>query len=226
MKKHISNQTEWAEASKELEQESIKLASYDKKLLEILEDISGKSILDFGCGPGILASALKEKNANIKTFDISKEMRDLCVEKIGKENVFSKLEEVPVGEFDNIICNLVLCIVRDNEVKDILKNLKCMIKPDGRILIGFCNPKIFNVSESQLDLRPIPLYNYNENHRYLKTKKEGGYQIVEEHRPIDWYRQIFKECGLTIIKEHFTSKYGINGREIQDFIIFEIKKER
>jgi len=119
MENHISTQTEWGTASKQLEQENLKLASYDTKLIEIIEDATGKSILDFGCGPGILASALMEKNAKIKTFDISKEMRVMCAEKIGKDNVFSKLEEIPVGFFDTIICNLVLCIVRENEVSKI-----------------------------------------------------------------------------------------------------------
>src|SRR3990167_9283383 len=42
--------------------------------LELLGDVKGKKILDFGCGTGIYAKLLTKKGAIVKGFDISEEM--------------------------------------------------------------------------------------------------------------------------------------------------------
>lgn len=225
MVKQISRQTEWSRVAEELQAENLKLASYDSTLLELLGDVSDKRILDYGCGPGVLATALQRGGANVSAYDISPDMRQLCRQKIGLEKVFDSVESIPKNEFDNTICNLVLCIVDEAEVRSISRNIRGSLASNGRAYTGFCNPLIYNVPESQLDLRPEPEHLYEENHTYMKTKKEGGYQIVEEHRPISWYEHAFTDSGLSIVQKHFTPKYELKGREIQDFIIFELMKK-
>ena len=42
--------------------------------LELLGNVKGKKVLDYGCGSGIYLKLLKERGANIKGFDISEEM--------------------------------------------------------------------------------------------------------------------------------------------------------
>jgi len=42
--------------------------------LELLGNVKGKKILDFGCGTGIYAKILTKKRAKVKGFDISREM--------------------------------------------------------------------------------------------------------------------------------------------------------
>ena len=59
----------------------------------------------------------------------------------------------------------------------------------------------------------------------MKTKKEGGYQIVENHRPIEWYERAYKEAGLELADTIFTPEYELGGRQIEDFIIFALKKQ-
>ncbi len=222
MSKSISEQSEWARVAKELEAENLKLASYDSTLLDLLGDVTDKKLLDYGCGPGILASALQRGGADIRTYDISEQMRKLCGEKIGHERVYASADAIPKDYFEGVICNLVLCIVNENEVARISRNIRDVLQQEGRAYIGFCNPLIFNVPESRLDLRDHSEQGYDENHRYWKTKKEGGYRIVEEHRSINWYEQVFRDAGLNVIGKHFTPQYKLKGNKIQDFIIFEL----
>ena len=109
-------------------------------------------------------------------------------------------------------------------VKKIVGNIKNALNKDGFAFIGFCNPKLLDVPESNLDFRPTPKCKYEENHSYMKTKKEGGYEIIENHRPIEWYEKMYKDAGLTLVETFFTPEYELKGRKIKDFIIFKLKK--
>ena len=188
-------------------------------------NIKNKTILDYGCGPGILASALRKGGGSTWAYDISPEMRNLTALKIGNENVHSTVFDIHNSFYDVIICNLVMCIVDENEVLHISRNIQAALKDSSsRAFIGFCNPHLLTISETQLDLRPEPTCNYNQNHSYLKTKKEGCYQIIENHRPVEWYEKVFVKANLHVVKRHFTPKYELKGNEIQDFIIFELAR--
>jgi len=122
------------------------------------------------------------------------------------------------------MCNLVLGIVAEDEVKRIINKIKNSLNDQGLAFIGFCNPELFNVSETNHYLRPVSRHSCNENHSYVKTKKEGGFQILENYQPIDWYKKVFNESGLTITDVFFTPEYGLNGRKIKEFIIFKLTK--
>ena len=219
--KHIEKQDQWSKASAELSEEVIKLASYDTLLLEILGDIKKKKILDYGCGPGILLKELDSRGADVYGFDISEELINKATEILPPHKLSTDLNLKM--NVDVVICNLVLCIVEEAEVNNILLNIKELIKTEGSVYIGFCNPKIFNISESQLDLRERTSCLYEENHEYTKTKKEGGYTIIEKHRPIEWYRNVYQNNDFTIVTEYSTKEYEINNKKVEDFIIFEIK---
>jgi len=50
------------------------------------------------------------------------------------------------------------------------------------------------------------------------------YEIIENHRPIEWYEEMYKEQGLNLVDTFFTPEYELKGRKIKDFIIFKLKK--
>ncbi|MBS3165940.1 methyltransferase domain-containing protein [Candidatus Woesearchaeota archaeon] len=220
----IAKETEWNRVSKELKTEQLKLVSYDNTLIPLIGKIKLKKMLDYGGGPGVLSLALKKLGADVKEYDLSDDMRNQAAQKIGKKNIYNTIEKIPQNYFDIVICNLVLCIVSEEEVKRILKNIKQLLNAHGFAYIGFCNPKLLNVPETQLDLRPAPKHKYTENHSYIKTKKEGGYQIIENHRPIKWYEKMYKDTGLKLVDTIYTPKYEFKERKIKDFIIFKLKK--
>lgn len=220
----VAKQEEWNKVASDLEAENLKLMSYDNTLFTLFDDIKGKNVLDYGSGPGVLALAISKLGGNIKAYDISPEMREKAAAKIGTENVYNTVEEIPKNYFDVIICNLVLCIVPEDEVRKIVANIKSLLSDKGFALIGFCNPRIFDVRESNLDFRFPTGANYDTNHDYKKIKKEGGYEIIETHRPIEWYEKAYSDAGLKLEGEYFTPEYELNGKKIKDFIIFKLTK--
>lgn len=224
MRKTINNQDQWAKVLSELEGEYEKLQSYDRTIVEHLGDITNAKILDYGAGPAVLADLLKNLGAKVKVYDVSKEMREIAVEKLGRSAVIDKVNSIPKNYFDIILCNLVVCIVKENEVLRIFKNLRNKIAANGKIYIGFCNPKIYDIKESNLDYRFSTGDDYFCNHDYKKIKKEGNYEIVEKHRPIEWYKKVIEEVDLKVTDILFTPKYELKGFNIRDFVIFELKK--
>ena len=116
-----------------------------------------------------------------------------------------------------------MCIVPEKEVVNILKNIYLEIKNGGFVYIGFCNPLIFDVQS----LRLILECRQNTNTKIIiiiKKKKEGNYEIVESHRPIEWYEKEFKVAGLNLVDTIFTPEYELKGRKIKDFAIFKLQK--
>ncbi len=220
--KSVAHQEEWGRVCQELADENLKLASYDNTMIGLLGNIEGKLILDYGAGPGVLALALIKMGADTRVWDISPEMREQAARKITAEYVYDSIDNIPDNVFDVIICNLVLCIVPEDEVRQILRNMSKMLSDDGYAYVGFCNPLLFNVKETNLDFRIPTGASYEDNHEYKKIKKEGGYEIVETHRPIEWYQQIFSEEGFHINAMRFTPDYKVGERMIQDFVIFEL----
>ncbi len=223
MSKLISRHSEWGVVAKELDAEKLKLASYDGPLLDQLGNVKNKKILDYGCGPGVLAMAMAKLGADVKVFDIDPKMLMAAGEKIGQDKVYTKALDIPSSFFDVVICNLVLCINDEEEVRRIADNIRKELKIGGAAYVGFCNPKIFDVPESRLDFRFPTGNQYTEHHRYNKKKKEGNYEIVEDHRPIEWYQSAFRESGLGVLDTFFTPEYEFGGRKIKDFVIVELE---
>ena len=68
MGKLISDQGEWINVAEELNSENLKLASYDTTLIPLLGQLVGKKVLDYGCGPGVLALTLQKLGANSESI--------------------------------------------------------------------------------------------------------------------------------------------------------------
>jgi 2-polyprenyl-3-methyl-5-hydroxy-6-metoxy-1,4-benzoquinol methylase len=221
--KIVNKSTEWDLVLKELENENIKLMSYDKTLLEQM-DWNEKKVLDYGAGPGVLAEVMKKQGAEVKVYDTSFEMRQRSGQRIGRENIYDSIADIPKNHFDVIVCNLVLCIVPEDEAQNIISNIRMMLKSGGTAFMGFCNPKIYNVPESNLDFRYFSAHPYESNHCYRKIKKEGLYEILEHHRPIDWYAKLVYSSGLVLLDIVLTPEYEIRRNKINDFIILKLTK--
>ncbi|MBI2079590.1 class I SAM-dependent methyltransferase [Candidatus Micrarchaeota archaeon] len=223
--KFVGNMKDWARVAGELSGEDLKQKIYDNSLLSSFGEVKGKRVLDYGTGPAVIAKRLADSGAEVKAFDISPEMLRIAAEKLGSDSVFDEIGKIPKDYFDVILCNLVLCIVPEDEVARIARNIRDALAKDGFAYIGLCNPRIFDLPESIIDFRLPAGRTYFENHEYEKVKKEGGYKIVELHRPIEWYAGLFKGAGLELVETIFTPEYEASGRKVHDFVIFKLRKE-
>jgi len=227
MLKKVIRQHEWHEVYEELTAEELKLSVYDDFIISLMGDVKDKKVLDYGSGPGVIDNELISLKANVDVYDVNEQIiKDARDKKVLDENIriLDNATSISINLYDFVLCNLVLCIVEDEEAIKVSKTIYDVLKKGGVALVGFCNPKIFDIRETKLDIRHFADKKYNQNHEYLKEKKEGGYFIYEKHRPIEWYSNIFKEAGFEISETLFTTPYDLEEKQINDFVIFKLTK--
>jgi len=108
--------------------------------LELIGNVKGKKILDFGCGTGIYSKLLTKKGAKVKGFDISKKMLEIAK----KENPKLDLRQgtgykIPFKEkFDIVIAPLVIDYFKDWDKA--FKQVSKVLKKGGFFIFSQGNP--------------------------------------------------------------------------------------
>ena len=80
-----TNYDDFAQAYSDENESSLLNAYYERPaMLELAGDVSGRRILDIGCGSGPLAAALLERGAQVEGFDSSVAMINLAQRRLGE----------------------------------------------------------------------------------------------------------------------------------------------
>lgn len=115
-------------------------------LLEMAGDVSGKRVLDAGCGEGHVARLFARHGAEVVAVDISPKLLHLARtfeerDRLAIEFVEADLAQgLPChrGAFDLATANMVLEDCRDHV--GVLAAIADVLKPDGRLLLSLNNP--------------------------------------------------------------------------------------
>jgi SAM-dependent methyltransferase len=114
---------------------------------ELLGDIKGKKVLDFGCGTGIYVKVLVKKGAKVKGFDISEDMLVIAKE----ENPQLDLRrgsgyEIPFKEkFDIVLASLVVHYLKDWD--KMFQEISRVLKKGGYFVFSTGNPVMESVKK-------------------------------------------------------------------------------
>jgi len=111
-------------------------------MFELLEPLTGKTLLDVGCGDAAMAAACARKGAAVIGLDSDPAMIAAArrrAAKFGGEAfalVEGKAENLPFndGSFDIVFAVTVLCFVRDPGPA--IAEMNRVLKPGGRLVIG------------------------------------------------------------------------------------------
>jgi 2-polyprenyl-3-methyl-5-hydroxy-6-metoxy-1,4-benzoquinol methylase len=107
------------------------------------------TILDVGCGPGMMAEYTIAKGFDFFGIDISEKMIDECNNNFGhiSSTHFSvgKLQKLdfPDAFFDVVLCMGALEYVQRDEVDTALSEMMRVLKPDGKIIMSVMNKNSF-----------------------------------------------------------------------------------
>ncbi|MHA1772350.1 MAG: class I SAM-dependent methyltransferase [Candidatus Thorarchaeota archaeon] len=112
----------------------------------LMGNVSGKDLLDAGCGEGYLDRLLVKEGANVTGIDISSRLIRTCIERAKEEGLqiqykvmdICDLIEIPAGSFDVILSNLVLLNVPCLDTA--LKGFYRVLKPDGVAIVSIVHP--------------------------------------------------------------------------------------
>jgi len=209
--------------------------------LELLGDVKGKKILDWGCGSGIYAKLLTKKDAKVKGFDISEEMI-----KIAKKNN-PKLDlrvgsgtKIPFKEkFDIVVASLAIHYLEDwNKV---FREVRRVLKKGGYFIFSIGNPFTHTCKRKKVGnkkLRVLGIKSYFKDHKlsatwklpkgkkaviitYVKTYEEIINIILKNKFEISGYKDTYP---LKKAKRLFPKEYEINTK-YPFFCVWKVKKK-
>ena len=146
------------------------------KLLEKEKKNINFSLLDVGCANGELLYNIKKKfnESNLTGIDVDQSLLDKAKKMCPKDIKFLKNDisknKINIGKFDYVICCGVLSIFKDG--KKILKNLKSLLKPKGKIFIfDSLNKYCYNlhiVAENYRNKKPDLFYKNVYSVQFIK----------------------------------------------------------
>lgn len=188
------------------------------KVVGLIQERKNKTILDLGCGLGYISSFIQEKTGTkVIGLDNASGALKLAEERNKRNNKLKFVHgdindpEFPEQSLDYIIAIDSLYFVRD--LYKTLRNLKRLLKPDGKMLIFFSQYGFGNEPESlftpygtQLaqNLQKLALkykyYDFTENERKHWNKK---LQMLEENK-----EDFLKEQNEKLFNVYFNEAMG------------------
>ncbi len=102
---------------------------------KIPQDLSGKTVLDIGCGTGYFSLLLKQRGATVVCVDLSSEMLKKAQQRCGEQSMVYQIADAeslpfPNQSFDIVFSSLALQWCSDLSVP--LAEIKRVLTPNGR----------------------------------------------------------------------------------------------
>jgi SAM-dependent methyltransferase len=178
----------------------IQNAYYERPaILALAGDVTGRRILDAGCGAGPLFEALRDRGAIVTGFDASTGMiavarrrlgygADLQVADLGSPLPF------PDGAFDDVIASLVLHYLEDWGL--VLAEFRRVLKPGGRVIVTVDHPFAIQA----INLLAGRKTNYLATYSWTEEWAMGGQTALMSfwHRPLHAMTDAFTTAGFRI----------------------------
>jgi ubiquinone/menaquinone biosynthesis C-methylase UbiE len=138
------------------ENESSLLNAYYERpaMLRLAGHVTGRRILDAGCGSGPLLAALRAQGAAVAGFDGSAAMIELARRRLG-DDVDLHVADLdaplpfPDAQFDDIVASLVLHYVEDWATT--LAELRRLLRPGGRLIASVNHPFVHKMTHPETD---------------------------------------------------------------------------
>ncbi|MFB6394313.1 class I SAM-dependent methyltransferase [Polymorphospora lycopeni] len=165
-------------------------------MLRLAGDVSGRRILDAGCGSGPLSAALRARGAVVTGFDVSAAMINLARQRLGEDadlHVADLSKPLPFAdaEFDDVVASLVLHYLEDWSGP--LAELRRVLKPGGRLLLSVMHPAAYPVTHPEDDY--FALTKYSED--YIMDGQTVW--LTFWHRPLHAMSDAFAAAGFRIV---------------------------
>lgn len=131
--------------------------------LEWLEslDLSGKTVIDFGCGSGILAiAAIKLGAQQVIGVDIDPQALQASLDNAQRNGVADKLEVyLPQNQPQGLVADVVVANILAGPLRELASVIKSLVKPGGELAMsGVLDTQaedVANYYRDDLDIDPI-----------------------------------------------------------------------
>jgi 2-polyprenyl-3-methyl-5-hydroxy-6-metoxy-1,4-benzoquinol methylase len=177
--------------------------------LSLLPEVTGKRVLDAGCGPGVYSQWLIEHGADVVAVDASTRMIELTKQRlkrttdIWQADLSKPLTFLESSSFDVVMSPLVLNYIQDWSVT--LGEFYRLLVPEGTL--------VFSVSHPFFD------YTYFNSQNYFATELVGstwqGFPNVQVHMPS--FRRSLADTLNPVIEAGFRLEKILEPKPTKDF---------
>ena len=167
--------------------------------LELLGNVKGKKILDFGCGSGIYAKILTKRGAKVKGFDISDEMIRISKRENPKLDLrIGSGYNIPFKEkFDIVFAALVMHYFSD--LDKVFKQVRKVLKKNGVFVFSIGNPVSETSFKKKIGKNKYRLFgDYFKERVFRRVWKTGGSKVA-----MPTYHKTYETIIKTILKNNF-----------------------
>lgn len=164
-------------------------------VLDLAGDVTGRLILDAGCGSGPVAAALRDRGAAVSGFDRSAKMVELARQRLG-DDVDLRVADIagplpyPDAAFDDVVAALVLHYLEDWTGP--LAELRRVLRPGGRLIVVVNHPLVLKAARPETDYFAIT--KWSEEYTFDGQQAELTYW----HRPLHAMTDAFTAAGFRI----------------------------
>lgn len=172
-------------------------AYYERpEMLRLAGDVSGRRILDAGCGSGPLSAALSDGGAVVTGLDSSAAMIDLARQRLGDDaDLYVADLGAPLpfadAEFDDVVASLVLHYLEDWSGP--LSELRRVLKPGGRLLVSVNHPAAYAIVYPEADYFAVNRYSEDYTFQGQVT------WLTFWHRPLHAMTDAFAAAGFRLV---------------------------
>lgn len=184
----------FAEAYAAETEDSLLNAYYTRPaILNLAGDVTGRRILDAGCGAGPLLESLRERGALVTGFDASAKMLELARKRLGDDAALQVADigaplPFPDGAFDDVVAALVLHYLEDWTAP--LAEIRRVLKPGGRLIMAVNHPLLFKLVHPGSDYFKVA--KWSDEYSFNGQKAVLTYW----HRPLHAMTDAFTAAGF------------------------------
>ncbi|GMA70500.1 methyltransferase UbiE [Leuconostoc litchii] len=194
-------------------------------VISMLRSYQSKTILDYGCGPGKVSLQLAEKlSASVFAIDESAKMIDIARKERPHECVnYTKVENDNLDFIqDNSLDSAIACYVfinnsSEKRICNIMNQIYCKLKPNGRFIILDTNPNNTGVSFSTFQNGISgKKYHYGE-HRVEKLNIGSNEHLIlnDFHWPTKMYERNLTQSGFKQVEVLYPKLNDFTSEEIK-----------
>ncbi|MBN6050696.1 class I SAM-dependent methyltransferase [Nonomuraea sp. RK-328] len=178
---HVNDYDSFAEAYSAETENSLQNAYWARPaILALVGDLTGRRILDAGCGSGSLSAALRDRGAVVTGIDASAGMLALARRRLGDDadlHAGDLRDPLPFadGAFDDVVASLVLHYLED--WGPTLAEMRRVLRPGGRLIASVNHPFVEHLSQE-------PRHNY-----FATTSYTDNWTFDGQSFPMTFWRR-------------------------------------
>lgn len=179
------------------------------RILQIIGNIRGKKMLDYGCGQGRFSRILYDMGAEITAYDSAEKELEIAKNLNDNRDIFysSHINEIPKEQFDIVLCFMVLLCNDKERVNKVLREIYYFIRSGGCCI--FVNTNTETIGKKFKDFYSEVRGKYfSEGDMYITIipTSKGNMVVYDHYYSKEFLSGIFEKHGFKMLVEEVIAK--------------------